>query len=546
LTKVSIVKCNNYSKIKKSVKKSLDLLGGLDKFVEKGDKVLLKPNICEPFPPEKHANTHPELVRVVVELVKEVGGEPIIGELTTGNSPGRTQEAFEKSGIKKIADETETPIRNFQQEPFIVKDIPDYKVLEKTDFAKALFDVDVVMNLPKLKSHGITFLTGAVKNCFGCIHPGEREYLHREFSEREQFSHGLLDVYSYIKPQLNIMDAVVAMEGDEGPSHGNPRNIGLVITSEDGVALDTISAKITGHNPLAIPTCRLGGERKIGEVDISKIKVVGEELEDILREEFVKHNLFHDHKREKGFGAEYIYEPQIISEECTACGTCVDACPVNAIKIVDGKAKIDYEKCIKCFCCQEVCPSGAVKIEKKWLIDRFAPYVKKGKKIQLIDKKIANEIIFINGFELERIEKLDKNKLYLIKFELNRSKLNTETGQKIMEILFELENKGIKFKLSRPLFPCLFGKRWDEVKEQYGFPTDCMDCLELFSVEKDGMTKGCFAIDNKLGPKFEYMKDRYQLWEYFYTFLENIKVNEKCQSCIYFIRNKCKGMCLGK
>ncbi|MEM5793531.1 MAG: DUF362 domain-containing protein [Candidatus Aenigmatarchaeota archaeon] len=543
MPKVSIVKCDDYSRSKEAIKKSIDLLGGLENFVKKGDKVLLKPNICEPLPPEKHANTHPEFVRSVIELVKECGGTPIIGELSAGNIPGRTNDSFEISGISKIARETKTKIRNFQEEEFIVKEIPDYLVLEKTDFAKAIFEVDLIINLPKLKTHGITFITGAVKNCFGCIHPEEREYLHREFSDRESFSNGLLDVYSFLKPQLNIMDAIIGMEGDQGPSYGKPRKIGVVLASEDGIALDAVAAKITGHNPKAILTCRIGEERGLGICDIEKIDLVGERIDEVVIHDFKKHTLFNEYRKENGFGSDFIYEPYVVKEECIGCRACEMSCPVNAIKI-ENHPEFDRDKCIKCFCCQEVCTTGAIKLEKKWMIDIYSPYIRKEDGYVFVDRKSEKKVDFLLVYNINKVDNPEKDKFYLIGFKLKEKDLSLETGKKIIEFLENLRKNDIKFKVSRPLFPCLFGSLWKNFQKDYEIPRNCMECVELFLVEKDGMTRGCFVLKNKLGPKFEYMKDRNQLFEYFHTFLENMKINKRCEGCIHFLRKECEGMCL--
>ncbi len=462
MSKVSIVKCENYKESKEKIKKSLDLLGGVSKFVKKSQKILLKPNISQHFPPERPANTHPEFVKAVIELVKKVGGVPIIGECSAGVADGRTREVFEKSGMEKIAKETDTKFINFQEGPFIAKDIPNYKILEKTDFAKPLFDADVIINLPKLKTHKITFLTGAVKNCFGCIHPEERAYLHVKSLTRKTFSNGLLDVYSYIKPHLNIMDAIVSMEGN-GPIHGNPKSTGLILASKDGIALDSIAAKIMNHEPSAIPTCKLGEERGIGKSELKKIKVLGEGTKDVVYKDFIRHPKFPDIKTVDKFTSGYIY---------------------------------DY---------------------------------------------IYEFITFLKVRNLDERKNLNKNKFYLISFDLDQKNLNIETGKRIIEYLEYLKNNDIKFRISRPLFPCLFGVKWKENKTHYKIHTNCKECLELFSVEKNGRIKGCSVLNNELGPNLKYMKDRNQIWKYFYDIRKKIEVNDSCKKCVYFIRGQCQG-----
>ncbi len=365
-SKVAVVGCNDYSLSKDALKKSLDLLGGINCFVKEGHKVLIKPNLCDPLPPEKAATTHPSIIKAIIELVHEAGGVAIVGECPGGNDPQIAKKVFEISGIKRVVEETGAFLRNFQEEPFITKNIKKYKVLEKTDFAKAIFDVDVIINVPKLKTHGITFMTGAVKNCFGCVRPSERQYLHGKFSKMEAFVNGLVDIYSVVAPSLTIMDAVVAMEGDEGPSYGDPKKVGVLLASCDGIAVDAVASEIVGYVPLAIPTSKEAAKRNLGVADLTNITIVGVELKNVKVDDFKKSSLFEQYnpyKKTKNTGEEFKLNPIVDKEKCTKCGHCVNNCPVGAITM-DPYPVIDREKCILCYCCHELCPEGAYKLER--------------------------------------------------------------------------------------------------------------------------------------------------------------------------------------
>jgi len=366
-TRVSVVRCGSYPKVREAVEKSINLLGGVKKFFKKGQTVLLKPNISDPLPPSKVADTNPLFVKAVIEVAKKEGAEVWVGEASAGAGAGITKKCLEVSGIGSIIEETGAQFKNFQEGVFVPMGIPNSKVLERTDFADTIFKADLLVNLPKLKTHGLTFMTGSIKNCFGCIHPLERQYLHRNFPKRDDFSQGLVDIYSLIKPGLTIMDAVVGMEGDQGPSYGDPKRIGLIIAGEDGVAVDAVAATVMGYKPLAIPLIKAANEREVGIGDMGRVKVVGEKIETVVAKGFKQHPLADNKYRKiQGFGDSFVMVPELTTSKCTRCGTCASNCPVDAIRM-NPYPVIDRERCIMCYCCHELCPSGAYRLKVKWL-----------------------------------------------------------------------------------------------------------------------------------------------------------------------------------
>ncbi|MFW6383498.1 MAG: DUF362 domain-containing protein [Nanoarchaeota archaeon] len=373
MSNVVIRECPNYLNVKEAVKHSINDLGGIKKFVSKEQKVLIKPNLCEPQKAETAAVTHPLIIKAIIELLKPVTRNIYVGDLPAINKSGITKETIVTSGLMQVLRETKTPYVVFEDKPFIPKEIDNFLVLEKTDFASIYFYADVVINVPKLKSHGLTYLTGAVKNLFGLIHPGERQYLHKNFKEPE-FSKGLIDIYSFMKPKvkLNIMDAVLAMEGDEGPSYGDPVETGYILLSADAVALDTVAAKITGHSPLAIPTNKYGNMNWPGSGEINKIKSLGSPIKEVR---FKPHSNY-TNRNEK------IKENKavpVINDNCIKCGNCKDACPVNAIKWHNNSLIINEKKCIKCYCCLENCVHGGISIINN-TISKTADVIRLGKK----------------------------------------------------------------------------------------------------------------------------------------------------------------------
>jgi len=367
MPRVSVVRCAGYSKVRRSIEKSLELLGGSKRFFRRGDRVLLKPNISDPLPPEKAADTHPLFVKAVIEIAQEKGAEVWVGECSAGGGPGITEKCLGISGIGEVVKEKRVIFKNFQEETYTPYDIPNFKVLERTDFANAIFQVDMLVNLPKLKTHGLTFITGAIKNCFGAVHPLERQYLHRTFPDREKFSQGLVDIYSFIRPGLTIMDAVVGMEGEQGPSFGDPKKVGVVIAGEDGVAVDAVAAAVVGYNPLAIPAIKDANMRGVGVGDVEKIDIVGEKIERAIVKDFKQNPLFNNkYRKMPGFADSFVMVPELTASKCIKCGTCAKNCPVGAISMKPYPS-IDRQKCIMCYCCHETCPEGAYKLAIKWL-----------------------------------------------------------------------------------------------------------------------------------------------------------------------------------
>ncbi|MBL7148389.1 MAG: DUF362 domain-containing protein [Nanoarchaeota archaeon] len=353
--KIAVVKCNDYDykKIRKCLDESLKFLGGIENLIKSNEKILLKPNICNALPPEKADTTNPILLKAVIDTIKEYNKNIVIGESSAGPDPSHTDKAFQISGIKEISEITKTKLRNLSSEPYQEIEIPNAKVVKKTRISKAFFDFDVIINIPKLKTHNNTYLTGCVKNCFGLIEKKEREELHKiDGPGQGSFSQGIVDIYSVIKPKirLNIMDAVVGMEGIGTPA-GRPKKIGVILMGVDGVAVDSVASSIIGFkNTLEIPPTRFAYERGLGIATLNKIKL-NSNLDDF---------------RMKGFELPLSYtkkkDTKLIprfNQNCIKCGLCEQICPKGAIKI-GTKNKIDRSKCISCLCCFEICENNGI------------------------------------------------------------------------------------------------------------------------------------------------------------------------------------------
>lgn len=363
-SKVAIVRCNEYDPrmLYEAISKAVGLIGGFSRFINRGDKVLLKPNLLSARLPETGVDTHPEVVRAVIRLTREAGAI-----ISVGDSPGgcaKVERVYELSGIKKICDEESVRLVKFDN------------VINKNGVpvAREALEADKIISIPKLKTHGLTMLTGAVKNIFGLVPGVFKTKCHLRHPRVEDFAKSLIDLFSFLRPSLSIMDGIVAMEGD-GPTSGDLKKMGIIVASSDSVALDSVVSSIIGIDPFDVPTTLEANKRGLGEAQLERIEVLGESLESVKVTGFkLPRTLIYTR-----FPAPLLnllkqllrFRPKINSKKCQQCNLCLDSCPAKAIEEHSSRYRIDYKKCILCLCCNEVCPHQAVFISKSMLAKVF-------------------------------------------------------------------------------------------------------------------------------------------------------------------------------
>ncbi|MFZ3091460.1 MAG: DUF362 domain-containing protein [Nitrospirota bacterium] len=373
---VAIVQAKTYddARVYEDIKRLVDLLGGINRFVKKGNKVLLKPNLLSAKPPEAGITTHPAVIKAVAKLVMEAGAIPFIGD-----SPGGRAINFEKvaavTGMKQAADELGIRLVDFRNS--VELSTTNGGIFKKLNVAKEAIDADVIINLPKLKTHVQMFLTLGVKNMFGCIIGLQKAQWHFKAGvDRKYFAAMLLELYSLLKPSLTIVDGIVAMEGDGPGSAGKLRNLGLVFAGSDAVALDTVICNALGVKNEELPILVAAKEKGIGITEMERIDVLGERLKDVSIHDFIRPKMidvmFGPNLLKKFLMNNITSKPIEDRKMCTLCSKCIEACPTDIISIKNKRLAFDYDKCIRCFCCLEVCPEGAMMVKQGALLKLFS------------------------------------------------------------------------------------------------------------------------------------------------------------------------------
>jgi len=364
---VALVRCDTYdpSVVYAALQRGVDLLGGLERFVSSGERILLKPNVLAGDEPEKAVTTHPAVLEGCVRLFRSAGAA-----VTFGDSPGMQNalQAAERSGLHAAGvragatfDDFSTGSRMENLEGSLVDGFP---------IAQAVHDCDGMVNLPKMKTHQLTRITGAVKNLFGCV-PGRRKALyHVQFQDVMAFCQLLVELHMQLRPRLHVMDGVLAMEGN-GPRSGDPRPMNVLIMSQDPIAVDATFCRLVALDPTFVPTNTLGHERGLGRFRADKVEVVGDDLETLVEPDFklVRKPVYQNASLAHYNLIKNLVLPRPVIDEatCVRCGDCVEACPVpdKALQFPDGTGRqsppvYDYDRCIRCYCCHEMCPHRAI------------------------------------------------------------------------------------------------------------------------------------------------------------------------------------------
>ncbi|MGV9197250.1 MAG: DUF362 domain-containing protein [Promethearchaeia archaeon] len=368
--KISLIKIQN-DDVKEAVFDALKLINAEKLFQNKPQKVLLKPNLLMPKAPEEGTTTNPAVLSAAIQWVKQYNPKKIIVADSSGTQKrGKTEESFEKSGLKEVCEQEGVEWTSFEATPRKIYQVENPLVLDQISVSTLLEEADIIINLPKIKTHGQCTLTCCIKNMFGTLILGNKPRTHAKFPKLEDFCAALTDIYSVSKPQLTIIDGYYGMEGN-GPSAGDIVKMDTIIAGYDPIALDTLVCNLIDFDPRDIIYLEKGESKKLGTTKLENFEIVGESIKS-MKTKFEKpphHPISVPLPRWLAeYASEVIFKSTVKFdlEKCRLCGTCWENCPVDAIsppEINDPSKYIpswDRDKCITCYCCAELCPYEAV------------------------------------------------------------------------------------------------------------------------------------------------------------------------------------------
>ncbi len=322
-----------------------------------GRKVLVKPNVLRASEAGEGIVTNPAMLRAVVEKVETMNPASLI----VGDNPGLfnygdNEESFRKTGLMEAA---RGYYRNIGNESERVDFNPAF--MPTVGVSKAVMDADILISLPKFKTHGLTVVTGGIKNSYGILPGAQKARLHKAAGSPERFHDMIVEVFRLRVPDLFIVDAVVGMEGN-GPACPDLRDIGLVLAADNAVALDAVIAAMMGLEPGRLRFLQKAKESGLGEFDLDSIEIIGElkRLPDFKLPP-LGGEAIHGNEMVQAFVSQRAAVlPKADPALCSSCQSCVEHCPVSALSMEGAVPVVDADTCITCFCCQEICPEKAI------------------------------------------------------------------------------------------------------------------------------------------------------------------------------------------
>jgi uncharacterized protein (DUF362 family)/Pyruvate/2-oxoacid:ferredoxin oxidoreductase delta subunit len=298
------------------------------------------------------------MVSGLVALFRRAGAEVTVGDNCGVGGYGLSQRAAKKSGIQEASDGA---FENIARDTTMAS--LKSRFLSELPVSRAMLEADVLVSVPKMKTHSLTVVTGAVKNMFGLVAGAGKGRSHASAPGIRDFGEVLADIFAIRPPDLTIMDAVVAMEGS-GPSSGRPRQVGRVLAGTNAVAVDAVMCRLMGYPPQEVYHLNIAASRGHGPLGDDAIEVVGEKPAPVRFKlpTTINRLRFVGRFVNRRFFAPVSKTRLLLDKKlCKKCKICVDGCPTGAMEM-DDFPHINEDICIRCFCCHELCPESAWKV----------------------------------------------------------------------------------------------------------------------------------------------------------------------------------------
>jgi uncharacterized protein (DUF362 family)/Pyruvate/2-oxoacid:ferredoxin oxidoreductase delta subunit len=368
MSEVLLLRRERYDRegISSAVEAVFSRFGGSERLVKPGDKVLLKVNLVSAREPERRVTTDPSVVRETARAILDLGAHPVIAD-----SPGidSFQGAARKAGLMDVARELGIPCVELD-DPVPLPPAAGAS-FHKIEVARLALESDVIINLPKMKTHAQMLLTLGVKNMFGCVVAQRKAEWHYKVGlRRDLFASLLLDIWSGIRPALTIMDGVIGMDG-LGPTNGRPFPYGVVGGARDALAMDFLLCGMMGVKLEDYPLWQAAAKRGMPQCSPRACDLAGDfppshvwlgvEIPKLSNLAVIP--LLSGMPFGKRLEQALISRPAHRPERCVACGKCVAVCRAEAVSLNAGKLAFDYKKCVRCYCCHEMCPVDAIEFK---------------------------------------------------------------------------------------------------------------------------------------------------------------------------------------
>lgn len=324
-----------------------------------GKKVVIKPNVLRGSRPDEHIVTNPALLQAVIEKVEEMQPRQLI----VGDNPGLfnygdNENCFEQTGLMAAA---KGYYRNLGDTTRYLDFHPDF--MPKIGVSEEIMAADILISLPKFKTHGLTVMTGAIKNSYGILPGGQKARLHQIAGTARRFHELIVEVFRLRVPDMFIMDGVIGMEGN-GPASPELREIGLILAADNAVAMDAVVARMMGVDPARLHFLQKARDTGLGDFASDMIAIEGEMrvLPDFKLPPLGGEAITDNPNAQQLLHAKGHVTPKADPELCTTCGACIEHCPVSALSMQQTLPVVEEETCIACFCCQEICPEKAMRL----------------------------------------------------------------------------------------------------------------------------------------------------------------------------------------